>query len=235
MPRSLDQFAKQRDVVLRDDAGKLPSGDRDALLGKAITERYSKDRPLQLASDVNGAASNLLALPTSSGGTFEEGFSIVKTIEFPIGDAPPTLIDDANWRMYRTPTALKIMLDILAPSASDTLRITWTARHKDDATTVPDPDFYAVCDLAAALCYEALAGIYAQTGDASLSADSVNYRTKSQEYLSLAKALAKRYYEHLGINPSDTGAATGPAGASFSMHETMGWGGDRLTHPRSTR
>lgn len=234
MSHSLDQFQAQRDVALRDAAAKLPAGDRDALLLQAF-QRYSKDRPRELVTDLNGNATSLLDMPVSGSDTFEDGFSTIEQIEHPIGSVPPTLLLEEEWQLYRTPTALKIMILSTTPAAADTLRVTWTARHASDGSTVPDPDFEAVCDYAAALCYDALAAIYAQTGDPTIAADSVNYRTKTQDYQALAKAARTRYFTHIGIDPSDTGAQTGPAIATGSVHETLVDGFDRLTHPRSSR
>jgi hypothetical protein len=234
LSHTLDQFQSQRDVVLRDAVGKLPSGDRDALLQQAIVQRYSSDRPQELVSDVAGNATSLIALPTSSGGTFEDGFSIVRSIEFPIGSVPPNYVLDEDFQFYRDPSALKIMLMAVTPSGSDTLRITWTARHKSDGSTVSDADFEAVCDYAAALGYDALAGIYAQTGDPTIAADTVSYRTKSQEYAGLAKAARQRYYSHMNIDPT-AGNDVGPAIATGSIHETLGVGLDRLTHRKASR
>jgi len=233
LAHTLDQFQAQRDVVFRDAAGKLLSGDRDALLQQAILQ-YSKDRSRELATDVSGNGTSFIAVPSSGGDVFDETFSTIRSIEFPLGSIPPNLVPEEDWRLYRTPSALQIMLLSTAPSATDTVRITWTAKHKSDGSTVPDYDFEAVCDLAAAFCYDALAGIYTQTGDATIMADSVNYRTKNQEFQSLAKQARQRYYSHLGIDPT-AAAQTGPALATGSMHETMGWGGDRLTHPKVSR
>lgn len=235
MPKSFDQFQTQRDVALRDAAGKLPSGDRDALLVQAIVQRYSADRPREIASDQAGNGTALLDLPVSGSDAFEEGFSAIRLIEFPTGNVPPSFLLDEEWQMYRTPSGLKIMLLETTPAASDMLRLTWTARHPNDGSTVADPDFEAVCDYAAALCYEALAAIYTQTSDPTLAADSVNYRTKGQEYLSLAKEARRRYFQHMGIDPSDTSTGTGPAIASGNLYETQGSGLDRLTHPRNSR
>jgi len=175
-------------------------------------------------TDSAGNGTALIGVPTG----FEDGFSIVRSIEFPIGNVPPTHIEDAEWQMYRDTSALKIMLLATKPAASDQLRLTWTARHAADGMTVPEPDFEAVCDLAAALCFEALAASYAQTGDATILADTVNYRTKSQEYLGLARAARKRYADHLGIDESSGGV--GPAIAMGDLEQNLA-GVDRLTHP----
>jgi len=234
MPHTLDQFQAQRDVVFRDAAGKVPSGDRDTAVTNAI-QRYSKDRPRELATDLSGNGTSFIALPSSGSDIFEEAFSAIRSIEFPLGSVPPNFLLEEDWQLYRDPSTLKIMLLSATPAASDTLRVTWTTRHKNDGSTVPDPDFEAVCDYAAALCYEALAGTYVQTGDATIMADSVNYRTKNQEAMSMAKAAKKRYFNHLGIPEDDKGVEVGPAIATGSIHEALGVGLDRMTHPKRTR
>lgn len=238
MAHQLDQFQQQRDVALRDAAGKLPAGSRDALLAQAILQRYSKDRPREVVDDINGTGASLLPLPGGGGDgdsdVWEEGYSVVRSIEFPTAQIPPSLVLDEDWQMYRTPAGMKIMMIADTPAVSDTVRITWTARHLADGSTVPDPDFEAVCDYAAGLCYEALAGIYAQTGDSTIGADSVNYRTKSQEYLGLAKAAKKRYFDHVGVDDSK-GVEVGPAIATGSMHENLIGGFDRMTHRKASR
>jgi hypothetical protein len=237
MSHTLDQFQAQRDVVLRDGVAKLPSGDRDALLQQAIVQRYSSDSPRELVSDQTGNGTALLAMPQTTSNppeVFEDGFSVILRIEFPIGLIPPSLVLEEDFQKYRSPSGLQIMLLGTSPSVSDQVRIGWTARHKSDGSTVPDADFEAVCDYAAALCYEALAGIYAQTGDPTLSADTVSYRTKSQEYLGLAKAARKRYFDHLGVDDT-AGVNVGPAIATGSIHENLGVGLDRLTHRKASR
>src|SRR5258708_1827326 len=238
MAHQLDQFQTQRDVAFRDGAVKLPAASRDALLTQAILQRYSVDRPREVVDDLLGNGTNLLPLPGGNADgdsdVWEEGYSFIRSIEFPAAQLPPSLMLDEDWQMYRTPAGMKIMLITTAPAVTDTVRITWTARHLPGGSTVPDPDFEAVCDYAAGLCYEALAGIYAQTGDATIAADSVNYRTKSQEYLGLAKAAKKRYFDHVGVDDSK-GVEVGPAIATGSMHQNLIGGFDRMTHRKASR
>src|SRR5260370_19669498 len=122
MSRTLDQFQTQRDVVLRDGAAKLPSGDRDALLQQAILQRYSKDRPRELVSDQAGSGTALLALPQIGAGptleVFEDGFSVILRIEFPIGLIPPSYILEADFQPDRSPTGLQVMLLCTHPPLS---------------------------------------------------------------------------------------------------------------------
>ncbi len=220
MSHTLDQFQTQRDVALRDAVAKLPSGDRDALLQQAIQQRYSKDRPREMVTDVSGNGTGLIPTPTAGSIAFDDGFSLVRTIEFPVGIIPPNFILEEDWAMYRTPTGLQIMLYAATPAATDLLRIAWTSRHLADGSTIPDADFEAVADYAAALGYGALAAIYAQTGDPNIHP--------------ISKEARQRYYNHLGIDPTQ-GADTSPAIATGSIHEALGVGLDRLTHRKASR
>jgi hypothetical protein len=230
---------------IQSTGGKLNQADQDDAITQAV-KRYSKDRPRELVTDLVGAASALLALPTGPGAppeTFEDGFSIVRSIEFPVGDLPPTFLEGEDWLLYRTPTGLKIALTSMVPQASDTLRVTWTVRHNQGtsggspvSTTVPDADFEAVCDLAASFCCDKFSAAFARTNDSSIQADAVNYRSKSQEYASLGKQFKKRYDDHIGIEDSGSGSAGGsPTAGAITigdMNLTQGSGVDRLTHRR---
>lgn len=243
MSHSFDEFQAQRDAALQDAAAKLAVADRDKMLVQAILQRYSKDRPREIVSDVvapGGTHDMPLPVPGAGVAVFEDGFSWLLAIEFPAGanaTVPATYLLDEDFSLYRSPTGLVIRLLPVIPNAGDTVRVTWTARHIDDGLTVFDADFEAVCDYAAGLCFQKLAAVYAQTGDPTMSADAVNYRTKSQEYLGLMKSLFKNYMDHMGIDDLPAGAEMGPVIAIGSQHEELGGllGIDRLTHPRSTR
>jgi hypothetical protein len=167
---------------------------------RAILERYSQDSPLSLVSDIPGNGTNYLPLPVAPGEgsvlpVFEPNFSEIQQMEYPILQQPPQLILESDFRVYITPgQAPKILIDFDTPGTDEVVRTTWTARHLRDGSTVPDKDFYAVTDFAASLAAEKLATFYVGTGDSTLQADVVQYRSKSAEMLACAKALRKRYY-----------------------------------------
>lgn len=233
MPTFAD-FQTQVRLRLQDAATKLATADRDELIKQAIQQRYSKDRARELVADVSGDGTSDLPVPAN----FEEGFSVARAIEYPIGDVPPTFVEDDAWIFYRLPPSgtLKVRLLSARPAASEFVRVTFTARHLSDGSTVRNADFEAVADYAAALSFEALAAVYTQSGDASIAADAVNYRTKSQEYLALAKTLRRRYFQHMGIDEDLAGSAgAGPAVATGELDQELGPGGDRLTHPKHSR
>ena len=99
------------------------------------------------------------------------------------------------------------------------------------ANTIPESDQDAVCNLAASLCSGALASAYAQVSDSTITADSVDHKSKSQEYASRAKAQKQNYMNHLGLKEGDVAAAS----VVKDLDLDYPWGGDRLTHPRKSR
>jgi hypothetical protein len=238
-PYTIDDFTAAMPAVVRDEANRLTANGAtlDRFAVQAIVDRYSNDAPLEIVSDVDGNGTSFVDVPVDPDekGVFDAGFSLLRSIEFPVEQVPPQFLEAEDYRLYRRPGATKIMLSSAAPSASDVLRVTWTARHAADGSTVPDKDFYAVCDYASSLALEALAAIYVQAGDPSINADAVNYRTKSQEYLTLAKAIRKRYFQHMGIEEGVSGTDNPAAMSIGNMNNVQNSGVDRLVHGRGTR
>ena len=227
--------------MLSDDANRISQDTWGALVSRAILERYSADAPLRIVSDIHGNGTNYLPLPVAPGSgdlpVFETNFSVIQHMEYPIHQQPPQLILDSDFRVYRAPgQAPTILVNFDTPGPNEVVRCTWTARHLRDGSTVPDKDFYAVTDFAASLGAEKLATFYVGTGDSTLQADVVQYRSKSAEMLACAKALRKRYYNHMGIEEGKAGEADmGPAFALGNQYLTQNSGVDRLVHGKYSR
>lgn len=243
-PYAIADFVNEIPNVLSDDANRLGGAGGTvlaALVERAILQRYSADSPLWIVSDIDGNGTNYIPLPVAPGveddlPVFERDFSVIANIEFPIGQQPPQLILDSDFRVYRTPGAAdKILINFDSPEPGTFLRATWSARHLRDGSTIPDKDFYAVVDFAASLGAEKLATFYVGTGDSSLQADVVQYRSKSAEMLACAKTLRKRYYNHMGIEEGAADADIGPAFAIGNQYLEQNSGVDRLVHDKYSR
>ncbi len=213
-------------AIVKDTSGKLVNPtDYDAKITAALN-RYSKLRPDKLVEDVAGSGTSDLDLPEG----WVDEFSTIKSIEYPVGDNPESILDADEYALYRSPDGEKIRLRSDSPAATEVVRIAYTVPRS--ATTVPAVDVEAVCSLAAALCLEDLANAAVQTADPTMSADVVNYRTKSGEFASRAKRLMQLYKDHLGLKEDDT---TPPASAVADFDEKYPGGLERLTHPRWAR
>ena len=209
---------------LQDTADKLSSADVTAAVEEALAGRYSKDRPRVVVEDLTGdGAKYEWDLATIE--DWQNGFSQVVRIEYPQGEQVPNYLENDEWMIYESPTG-RFLRFTFAPRAAIKARVRFTARHAVDASSLADADFYAVGALAASLAARRLSAIYAQTGDSSIGADTVNYRTKSQEYLALARRLEQDYENLLGTDPE----RTAPAASRTADWKGDTAGGDRLTH-----
>ena len=224
MPKTIPDFQQLVAGHLQDGAAKLAPAEIVKAVEEAIAGRYSKDRPQKPVADLTGDGATYewsLAGIT----VWQEGFSRVVEIEYPQGERSPIYLEGGEWLLYATPTG-RFLRFAFALSAGKKARVRFTAAHATDASSVPEADFYAVGALAASLAARRLAALYAQTGDSSIAADTVNYRTKSQEYLALARQLEKQYENLLGTDPE----RSSPASSRTEPWKGETAGGGRLTH-----
>lgn len=225
-------------LLVNDTVGKLVySTDYDTLIAQAVRGRYSQDRPLIKAKDYSGDGSTYaFDLPPATGTPayygWVDGFSSVVSLEYPTGNRPQTFLDSREIRIdFISATTKKLLLDETTPGAGKTMRLRYTTRRETE-TDVLSTDMDAVIKLAASLCCRALAGLYAQTSDSTIGADVVNYRTKSQEYTSLADKYEKDYVQQIsGTKDEAVKAASGTVNWDASLQG----GYDYITHPRRYR
>jgi len=220
---SLLDFQTLTDNLVRDDAAKITSTDRDNAIALSVS-RYSKDRPAKKVEDILAPGGQLLNLPVA----WESGFSVLQSLEYPIGSVPPEYLAPEDWAMYDSPTGLQIQL-AASINAAEPVRAAFTiARVLDVNTdTIPVADQEAVASYAAAVLCDQLASLYSGDSDSTIQADTVEHQGKAREFSARARALRKRYYDDLGIEPKRNVAA----GVVVDLDMNNSLGNDRLTHP----
>lgn len=212
--------------LIRDDAGRIVTAEKDRAIQLAV-QRYSKDRERIKVEDVATTAANKLPLPPA----WETDLSEIRSLECPIGSVPPEVIATDRYGFYRDTSALYVQL-LDALNVGTLVRVTYTIAHVVSAVadTIPVKDREPVaCWAAATLCDE-LAAFYSGGTDSTIQADSVQSRSKAQEYSTRAAALRKRYFNELGLE--DKRAA--PAGTVVTLRSEDSRGQARLTHPLRT-
>jgi hypothetical protein len=211
-------------TLVRDDSGKISNGDRDTAIDLAC-KRYGKDRPRILVKDVVSIGTNLLDLPAG----WDVDSSAIVDLEYPIGEAPRLLIDQACWTLYQDPTSVKIQLtDAIA--AGNSVRARFTVPHTLDnaSDTIPAKDREAVACWAAAILCDQLASNFSGQSLATIAADSLDHGSRAKEFAARANALRNRYLNELGIDPK----RDVPAGVTVQLQHTDTRGTrDNLTHP----
>jgi len=224
---SLLNFQTLTDNLVRDDAGKIATADRDSAIALAVS-RYSKDRPDKKVEDITAPGGQLLNLPAA----WEPDFSVLQALEYPVGQVPPSHLEPEDWALYDAPGGQQIQL-AASINAGETVRTSYTIARVVDATTdtVPVPDQEAVASYAAAVLCDQLASLYSGDSDSTIQADTVEHQGKAREFAMRAKTLRKRYYDELGIEPKRNVAA----GVVVDLDMTNSQGNDRLTHSRRFR
>lgn len=219
---ALSDYQTQVSDLVRDDADRVSIDERDRAISVAVL-RYSKDRPLPKVEDITSPGGNLLDLPAA----WEPDFSDLDSLEYPVGKFPTSFISPQCWSLYATPTGLSIMVSYSLPIGA-TIRSTYSIAHQVSGTadTIPAGDREAVCCLAAASLCDQLASLYSGDTDSTIQADSVNHQSKAAEFAARARALRKRYFDELGIDPKKNVAA----GAVVNLDLANSLGQDRLTH-----
>ena len=214
--------------------GELPLGEVEKIFAiNAALKKYSGHRPRIVPEDEdgNGSFDYLLTLLAE----WTEGFSCIKSVEYPVDDTVATadILDEDAWQIYQKPAGKVLRFLEDTPTATEHLRITYTALHTctDAACTVSAYDEEPLQMLAASIFCDMLAAYFAQTQDSTMQVDSVDHRSKASEYAMRARAYRKMYFDHLGIKEGETPAASVTKGQDLPGS----WGADKMTHGRGTR
>lgn len=214
--------------LIRDDAAKIALAEKDRAITAAV-ERYSEDRPQEKAEDLTPASANELPLPAA----WVQDFSTIRSLEYPVGNVPPTYLDRERYGLYRKPAGLVIQTKDGVAVSAGSVRSTYTIKHQVDAgtDTIPVAHRQAVASWAGAILCEQLAAFYSGGTDSTIQADSVKNESKARDYATRAKQLRQFYLDELGIDPK----RGEPAGTVVELKRPDTWGGAKINHPPLVR
>lgn len=211
--------------LVGDSDDRLTPSDQDGAIRLAVL-RYSQDRPRHLVEDLTVAVEgNAVDLPVD----WEAEFSEPESVEYPIGDVPPTILSPSeDWTIYQAPTGPMLVFSSSLPAGAD-LRLSYTVKHilTTDTDTIPEQHREAVACWAAAVLCEQLASAYAANSQPTIQADRVDQTSPQRAYAQRAKDLRKRYQDEIGVGERRNVAA----GTVISHLGRNSLGGLRLTHP----
>ena len=204
--------------------------------------RYSQDRPRRIAQRYESTSGQMYSLPDE----WKEGLSIILRVqrlsEQFVGQQR-VFIGIEEFDVYDSGdgSGKQVHLYDYAPSATETFIIYYTGAHTVSAidSTVFDFDFEAVGYLVSSILALKLAGQLLKNRDPHKPADSLNFRTLSDEYEKLSRLLFERYKDHMDL-PSGMesegkgmGSDVTPALSIGDIQVTPPWGLPRyLTHGR---
>jgi len=216
------------------DARLSTSPDMTCDVDRAILsalEQYGKDRPLEKAARVAGTGAFKYLASGLTG--FVDGFSAIVAVAYPHLTTDQLLagLEDDQFQLRRDETGLYLWFTTAIPAATEHFLVAFTAPHTLNASTstVPASDDQALMDLGAAFACDLLAQLYAKDIDTSITADSVDRRTKSDNYRSMAASWRKAYAAKM-----QTGESGRAAGALVEIDRGFGnaTGTDYFFHGR---
>lgn len=200
-----------QDVDLDDHL--LSDGDLDDLVQAAV-ERYSQLVPGLATVNITGTGSRYYDRDLLTG--FVADWSRIEQVEFPARDVEsssvPQFLDiGSDIRWYRDGTDVYLYLPSHQPSASQTLRVTFTVpRSLSDASdTVVSEHKDAVLALAAAYGCMALATKMASAHEPLVSADVASFSAGQQRFLDQARAWERFFNERVGVGAKEEIKAAG--------------------------
>ncbi len=216
--------------LIQDTAEILKLDELENFIVEALSY-YSKDKPYRAIHDITtgDGSTYQFALPDE----WVQDFSYILSIEYPAGEQVPVYLETGDYTVYQlTSTSYKIHFYSTVPGSGKTARVRYTLSYTlATIGNIPGQDQDAFCLLSAALCCYAIARYYAQTSDSLIDADSVDYRSKGDEYARRGKELAQRYSNFMGKKEGTPSAA----GGTKDWDTDYSFGGDFLTHPRRGR
>lgn len=219
--------------LIQDQAGKLNSAARTEAVRDAIVA-HSAVVPARKFQVVTGVSNYVVSLPT---GWVHEVSQTIQ-IEYPLGNRPPTYLDEDEYQVIAMPTGsvpYKLMLLNLSSSTAQ-IGVRFTAPHTFGATaaqnTLPDDHLRPVAHLAAAIACRRLAAFYTQSNDSMIQADSVNHQQKNTYYLELAKRFERFYRDYFHIGEEHL---VRPASVVVDIDRQFQWQEDFFFHEKRWR
>ena len=198
----------------------------------AAVRDYSRDRPLVKVLDKTADGTNTLAVPTTNEGWVDE-WSRIHSIEWPLDQNPPQVVDDRQYMLYQAPSSYVIRWLTEWPGNGETVRVSFTTLRVLHATvasstTVLDIDFDALCYLATSKAALAIAGQFARTNEPAFNADTINYKSKAEEW----RSIAGRWQ---GLYSKAIMSQRPPSSGRVNWDARLGSGHYPLTHERLRR
>lgn len=212
------------------DPAKLEETDVEAHIDRAVIY-YSKVSPNVKVADLAGTGSTYdFAYPSG----YQDGFSQILSIEYPLGEQIPVYLSQTEWIQYQDTAGIKIRF-IETPAAGETARVTYTAVHTlgtddDSTTTIIDADEPAIIYLATAFSALELASEGARQAKGS-QLDMPFLPGPVSDYLLIYNKYMSRFFEHMDM-PAD--GSKPPAWSQGNLKYLPSWdGGPVIREERS--
>ncbi|NQV14507.1 hypothetical protein HQ531_03540 [bacterium] len=198
MAKTHADYIARVQALVKDVATKLTDPDDFTAALDAAREDLNQNHPRVMVATENG-----------DGAAYEwvlanwiDDVSVIKAVEYPAGERIPVYLEDDEYAMV---TVGSLRLLTLTPGATETIKISYTIAWTlaDGDVTVPERNFEAVCNRAAAVCCRQLAAHYGQDTDPNFGQGIIQVGGKLPNYLKLAKEFMSVWTDHFETKGGD--------------------------------
>jgi len=159
--------------------------------------RFSKDSPKLIVSSFSGNGGYDYALPL----TWQDGFSVIKSVEYPAGERYPAIVPAVQYQIYDNGSTKNLRFLNHTPSVIETIRIAFTAAYlSSDIASILAQFEDIFCVLAASNLAKMISKYHAFTSNPTIMADVIKYDNKSGEWAKRAKELLAEYEEFMDVD-----------------------------------
>jgi hypothetical protein len=183
-------YALQDQAALLEQVALSTNDVRDKAIDQAIRE-YSRRFPKIATALVASVSTGYYPLPSD----WEPGLSRIVSIEFPIDQSPPLYAPPKSWRLVRRESGQVIYI---LPNPGGNFRLTYVTKHDETAPSASIPSDHAGALGKWAGKIAALEFMARYANSVQNNVDSVNYRTKEQEWRHVYDTLALQIDKELG-------------------------------------
>lgn len=191
--------AKLSDILSRvNELTKIPTtsimttADRRDLIVRAVRE-YSLRRPYFGIYAQTAGSLDYYSLPSD----FEDGFSSILEIEYPITSTPKEVIESDDYDIDIMSDGKKLRFSSNSPTSGEIFWIKYTKRHtfdSSDLSTVPLADELGVAYLACSIICNAIASYYSGRAEANLTSIEIpNMPSRSDDWQGRADTWYEKY------------------------------------------
>jgi hypothetical protein len=193
MSLSLDTIRSRCNSVLKfSNLTQFSQSDRDVCIMNALS-RYSRERPFTEVQSYTGTSGAFYDVPTY----WEEGFSEIAEIEYPVLTTPKTVLDPRYYEVVKNPTGYKIRFDYENPGDGNVFYIRYSKRYTfntNGEAAIPAHDEDAIVYLSVSMMCHTLANYFASKSNPSLpEAEVVGFTTRVDEYTKKADDFNAKY------------------------------------------
>lgn len=233
MTVSYKDALEQARVFLREEKNRLTPTDW-LLVAEQSRQHFSRDKPIQLIDDIAGDGTATYTL-TATVTDWVNSVSTIESVEFPAGSQKPVYLPRNEFILYRPDnTNEELRFLYVTPTASETIRLKYTAPHSFDESdsTIADMDKMLIALLLAAYAAQALSADFLKPNRSNIPNDSTDFSQKSADLGALAAKLLKQYATMLR-SMTDGAKSHYTFVKDFDM--LTGFGDDYLVHSSKDR